>query len=369
MNRGGWSTQRLSFFVGLLGNVFAFVSADGAFHMSEEIHNPSLVVPRSILLSIFLNGIMELAMVIAVLFCMGDVSAALATNTGYPFMEIFLQATNSVSGSAVLASIITVLCLCATVGVLASTSRMFWSFARDRGLLGWGAYNRRHLGLGNKFNRSYRLTWLGKHKGSSINMGTVAIKKNYPHIWKNTLLSLVFTTPWPILDLMKEDGQRDEPRANREDAIDEAATWLKLWHTQNPSSYWQKVVDTETGKIAGGALWNINKENPIATQNTSEVIWFPSDSSRTFIEQALQAHSAPRARAGQRAHLFFTHPDYRRKGVGQQFMDWGMKKADELGYEFFFESTPYGRLLYEANGFVYIEEYVNHPQTDAPDEK
>ncbi|KUJ19903.1 uncharacterized protein LY89DRAFT_580511, partial [Mollisia scopiformis] len=137
LNEGGWPTQGLSFFVGLIGNVFAFVGADGAFHMSEEIHNPSLIVPRSIMLSVVLNGIMGFAMLIALLFCMGDTQDALSTNTGYPFMEIFLQATNSVVGSAVMASIVTVLALCATVGILASTSRMFWSFARDRGLPAW----------------------------------------------------------------------------------------------------------------------------------------------------------------------------------------------------------------------------------------
>ncbi|KAK6597771.1 amino acid transporter [Botrytis cinerea] len=137
LNSGGWSTQGLSFFVGLTGNVFAFVGADGAFHMSEEIRNPSLVVPRSIMLSIIINGSMGFAMVIALLLCIGDIDAALATNTGYPYMEIFLQATRSVSGAAVMASIIAILGICATVGTLASTSRMFWSFSRDRGLPEW----------------------------------------------------------------------------------------------------------------------------------------------------------------------------------------------------------------------------------------
>ena len=58
--------------------------------MSEEIRNPSLVVPRSIMLSVVLNGTMGFAMVIALLFCLGDIDAALGTNTGYPYMEIFL---------------------------------------------------------------------------------------------------------------------------------------------------------------------------------------------------------------------------------------------------------------------------------------
>lgn len=89
------------------------------------------------MLTILLNGMMGFAMVIAVLFCIGDVDGILATNTGYPFMEIFLQATHSVTGSAVMAALITILAICATVGLLASTSRMLWSFARDKGIPGW----------------------------------------------------------------------------------------------------------------------------------------------------------------------------------------------------------------------------------------
>lgn len=105
--------------------------------MSEEIHNPSLVVPRSIMLSVIINGSLGFAMIIALLFCIGDLDTALSTPTGYPFIEIFRQATNSVSGAATMASIVAILAVCATVGLLASTSRMFWAFARDRGLPGW----------------------------------------------------------------------------------------------------------------------------------------------------------------------------------------------------------------------------------------
>ncbi|MCJ1361288.1 hypothetical protein MMC16_000386 [Acarospora aff. strigata] len=142
LNGGGWPTQGLSFFVGLIGNVFAFVGADGAFHMAEEIHNPSVVMPRSIILSIIINGSLGFGMTIALLFCLGDIDAALQSNTGFPFMEVFRSATNSVGGAATMAAVVTILALCATVGILASTSRMFWSFARDRGLPFWRTLQR-----------------------------------------------------------------------------------------------------------------------------------------------------------------------------------------------------------------------------------
>lgn len=63
--------------------------------------------------------------------------------------------------------------------------------------------------------------------------------------------------------------------------------------------------------------------------------------------------------------VLFTHPSYRRKGVGQQFMDWGIAKADALGYDLFLESTAPGRPLYEANGLRYVEEVevVVRPET------
>ncbi|TVY64368.1 hypothetical protein LSUE1_G007924 [Lachnellula suecica] len=150
----------------------------------------------------------------------------------------------------------------------------------------------------------------------------------------------------------------------REDAIAEAAMRLKLWYTQDPTSKWLKVVDTETGRIAGAAIWKIHTENPFANRTHEEVTWFTDDGSRAFVEKAFELHSVPRARAAQRAHLY-----YRRQGVGQQCLDWGMNKADELGYEIFLESTFYWRPLYKTNGFIHIQEFVIHPETAVPDDK
>lgn len=136
-NEGMWPTQGLSFFVGLLGVVFAFAGVDCSFHMCEEVKNPSVAVPRSIMASIAINGCMGLAMIIAMLYAATDIDAAIASSTGYPYIEIFYQATNSKGGTAALASLIIFMTLSAIVGVIAATSRMFWAFARDRGLPFW----------------------------------------------------------------------------------------------------------------------------------------------------------------------------------------------------------------------------------------
>jgi GNAT superfamily N-acetyltransferase len=51
-------------------------------------------------------------------------------------------------------------------------------------------------------------------------------------------------------------------------------------------------------------------------------------------------------------------PEHRRKGVGRLLMDWGVKKADELGVEAWMEASSLGRLLYENVGFKVLLKLV-----------
>ena len=137
INSGNWPTNGLSFFVGLLGNVFAFFGGDGAIHMSEEIRGAARIVSKALVLSIVLNGVMGFGMALALLFCIGDIDAALQTRTGYPFIEIFYQGVQSLTGAALMTSIIITLALYATVGTVAAASRQLWAFSRDRAIPGW----------------------------------------------------------------------------------------------------------------------------------------------------------------------------------------------------------------------------------------
>ncbi|KAI0403900.1 putative GABA permease [Xylaria palmicola] len=142
VNSGGWPTQGLSFLVGLPAAVFSLIGADSAVHMAEEIRNASTVVPQAIIISIVLNGLLGFGMTIAYLFCLGDLDAVLESQTtlGYPFLYVLQIGTGSTPGAAVLGLIIVVLGVCSTVGALASSSRMLWSFARDRGIPFWAYF-------------------------------------------------------------------------------------------------------------------------------------------------------------------------------------------------------------------------------------
>lgn len=107
--------------------------------MSEEMKNPRTGVPRAMIMSIVVNGIMGFAVLLAVLFGIGDFQAAVTSRTGFPIIEIFFQMTrgNAAAASAMSCTIVASASL-ATVGLIASTSRTLWSFARD----GAPAYSR-----------------------------------------------------------------------------------------------------------------------------------------------------------------------------------------------------------------------------------
>lgn len=55
--------------------------------------------------SVLLNGTLGFAMSVAILFCSGDLEAAFESPTGFPFMAIFLNATNSVGGATGMVSL------------------------------------------------------------------------------------------------------------------------------------------------------------------------------------------------------------------------------------------------------------------------
>ncbi|CAG8981680.1 hypothetical protein HYALB_00006552 [Hymenoscyphus albidus] len=138
-NAGGFPTQGLAQMIGSYSFTWTLLGSDSAIHMSEEIKNASVVVPRAMLFGILLNGIMGLAMIIAVLFCMGNPSVMASES---PYVAIFLQAVENVSQAAIMSDLVIIMIIFATVAYLATASRLTWSFARDRGLPGWRQISR-----------------------------------------------------------------------------------------------------------------------------------------------------------------------------------------------------------------------------------
>jgi len=102
--------------------------------MSEEVRNAPIVVPRILVQTIAINGGLAFTFVLVLLFCIGDIQAAINSPTGYPIIQIFYQATGSVRASTAMMASITSIGMASSIGVVASVSRLTWAFARDGGL-------------------------------------------------------------------------------------------------------------------------------------------------------------------------------------------------------------------------------------------
>lgn len=80
-----------------------------------------------------LNGLLGFAMMLTVLFCLGDLSTVVGTKTGFPFIQIFADSVPSIAGATTMAAIVLALTWACAIGITTTASRMTWSFARDRG--------------------------------------------------------------------------------------------------------------------------------------------------------------------------------------------------------------------------------------------
>ncbi|CBF73597.1 hypothetical protein AN7958.2 [Aspergillus nidulans FGSC A4] len=134
----GWKDAGVVFSVGLLGVITPLSGVDGIIHMSEEVHNARLTIPRSMVWGTLLNGIMALGYAIAILYFMGPspeaYASALLTSTGYPIIEITYRVTGSKAATFMLIATGMSSGWIAFFNGLASVTRLMWAFARDNGL-------------------------------------------------------------------------------------------------------------------------------------------------------------------------------------------------------------------------------------------
>lgn len=114
--------------------LFFWIGFDGAVHMSEEVRNPAKVVPRIMIQSVVINGLMAFGFVLVLLFFISDLDAALSPPSGFPSIQIFYEATKSTKAATAMQCGITLIGLMSSIGVVASVSRLTWAFARDGGL-------------------------------------------------------------------------------------------------------------------------------------------------------------------------------------------------------------------------------------------
>jgi choline transport protein len=132
-----WPNYGIAFCIGLTTSTFPFVGYDAASHMSEEVKDPKLTIPRAMIGTILTNGLLGFGMIIALLFTMGDPTTLLESPVslaGYPFIQIYYNAVQSLPGTNAMTAVSLVIVIMANFGLQAGCSRTAWAFSRDKGL-------------------------------------------------------------------------------------------------------------------------------------------------------------------------------------------------------------------------------------------
>jgi len=109
--------------------------------MTEETHDAAIAGPRGILLSIVVSLVAGWALLIGITFAIQSYDGALASPTGVPPVQIFLDALGPTGGKLLLLIAIGAQLFCGMASVTAN-SRMIYAFSRDGALPASGFWHR-----------------------------------------------------------------------------------------------------------------------------------------------------------------------------------------------------------------------------------
>ncbi|KAF2994340.1 hypothetical protein E8E14_003458 [Neopestalotiopsis sp. 37M] len=120
--------------INIVAGVIHAAGYDAACHLSEEIPHAARNVPVAMVGSVVVNGLIGVAYCIVLLFSIGSLEDILASPTGFPFMQIYLDATKSRAGATIMSLLLIIIAATANVACVTSASRTAWAFARDKAL-------------------------------------------------------------------------------------------------------------------------------------------------------------------------------------------------------------------------------------------
>lgn len=142
-NETGWTSKFVVVATGLVNPgksclvtvltlAFVWSGIDGAVHIAEEVMNAGRTVPIALFSSIGLGFVTAFAVSIALVYSVQDFDAAASAEL--PFLTIIVQATRSNAAGAVFMTLFLLVICIMTNSIQMASSRIIWSFARDKAL-------------------------------------------------------------------------------------------------------------------------------------------------------------------------------------------------------------------------------------------
>jgi len=146
VNNTGWTGPPIYVFaIGLLLAQYTFTGYDASAHLTEETRDAARSGPRGIVMSIIVSWIAGWILLLGVTFSIQNYNKELASATGVPPAQIFIDSIGWRGGLFLLLIVIGAQFFCGMSSVT-SNSRMIYAFSRDGALPGsnfWHKVNKR----------------------------------------------------------------------------------------------------------------------------------------------------------------------------------------------------------------------------------
>lgn len=134
-NYGGWSSIGGACVIAQSAAASNFFGFDSAAHISEEVRDATVWVPRMMMAALIMNGALGFIMVTTFSFVLHDIpTQILQSESPFPWIGVFATATNSNPWALAMASFLVLINFSACINAVMAASRQIWSLARDDGV-------------------------------------------------------------------------------------------------------------------------------------------------------------------------------------------------------------------------------------------
>jgi len=136
VNETGFHNRFYVFMIGLLLAQYTFTGFDASAHMTEETHNAAVAGPKGIVRSIWVSLIAGFVLLVGITYAItNNYNSALASSTGVPPVQIWIDAIGRHGGEWLLVVAMVAQAYCGMASVTAN-SRMIFAFSRDGAIPG-----------------------------------------------------------------------------------------------------------------------------------------------------------------------------------------------------------------------------------------
>ncbi len=136
VNETGYHNSFYVFMIGLLLAQYTFTGYDASAHMTEETHNAAVAGPKGIINSIWVSLIAGFVLLVGITYAItNNYASALASPTGVPPVQIWIDAIGRHGGEWLLVVAMVAQAYCGMASVTAN-SRMIYAFSRDGAIPG-----------------------------------------------------------------------------------------------------------------------------------------------------------------------------------------------------------------------------------------